>query len=274
MGGGGDGPNGPATGGADRASAAKVKEADKIQIPPYPESINDFRSWRRAVCRAVCAASGRGNELSEWIASVFAEGRSPSDFATTASAYASIDAKLGESLAKIVKGDLATRLGTMTDEMLDKEGRLPGGRFILRLVVEEFLPNKRQHPSDAARDLLALRISGPSGLADFLAQWDALRQRCIVQVPESILAPVFEEQIKQARGLGRDMAEYDRMLADDPRKGYAWLRAAADRQCELDRENKLRHARRRLRQRPGHLLLDVLGLHQLRDPPRWASSRV
>ena len=126
-GGGGDGPNGPATGGADRASAAKVKEADKIQIPPYPESINDFRSWRRAVCRAVCAASGRGNELSEWIASVFAEGRSPSDFATTASAYASIDAKLGESLAKIVKGDLATRLGTMTDEMLDKEGRLPGG---------------------------------------------------------------------------------------------------------------------------------------------------
>ena len=132
-----------------------------MKIPPYP-SVADYPEWQRTVVYSVCSASGRGKEAAPWISEVFKEGCKPDDFAHCAVAYDSLDAKLAHALRSIVRGDLQRRIGTATDRLV-RQGSLMTGRSMLRMIVEEFRPNKRMADADSAADVLFLRCASSEG---------------------------------------------------------------------------------------------------------------
>ena len=149
--------------------------------------------------------------------------------------------KLADALNSTIKGDLKTRIGTMMDEKLERTGEMLSGRSVLRMVVEHFRPNRRQNASDATGDVLFLECSsGADGLAQYLVRFDELMQKCKIPIDERIFTPIFEKQLRNARGMSQDLRDFDRMDDDDLDRSYLWLRRCADKQVERERERKQR----------------------------------
>eukprot|EP00972_Heterocapsa_arctica_P053780 7921459-Heterocapsa_arctica.AAC.1 len=78
----------------------------------------------------------------EWLSACSRPGCGPEDFEIVPPKRRSLDTKLLPVLRVILRGDVATRVGTAIDEKgKERPAKLLSGRTVLCMVYKEFEPN-------------------------------------------------------------------------------------------------------------------------------------
>ncbi len=89
-----------------------MREADSVKLPSLPD-VGGFRQWKRTARAAICAASGRGGAVFNWVLAA----ENPDTTMETLSnseGHDSLDAKLASAIEGITSGEVAansTRIG-------------------------------------------------------------------------------------------------------------------------------------------------------------------
>jgi len=92
------------------------------------------------------------------------------------------------------------------------------------------------------KDLMSVKLKGDAGLESFMNSWEMVLAAMQDVPPESILEPLFLEQIRVAPALKEEVAHYDRSRKGTPDRSYAYLLEAARRYIERQRLHRNRAA--------------------------------
>ena len=92
------------------------------------------------------------------------------------------------------------------------------------------------------KDLMSIKLRGDAGLETFMNSWDMVIAG-LQEVPvESILEPLFLEQVRAAPALREEVAHYDRSRKGTPDRTYAYLLESVRRYLERQRLQRNRAA--------------------------------
>ena len=92
------------------------------------------------------------------------------------------------------------------------------------------------------KDLMSVKLKGDAGLESFMNSWEMVLAAMQDVPPESILEPLFLEQIRVAPALKEEVAHYDHSRKGTPNRSYAYLLEAARRYIERQRLHRNRTA--------------------------------
>ena len=122
---------------------SKVKEAEKIVFPKFPQPEN-YRNWRLRAREAVVAASDRPDEAFEWLDEVWKEDTTE-EYLRDPKGFTTLDAKILSAITNVLEGDFARQIDTFK-EREGHEGRLVRGRQILH-KLNAYLSTNALHGS-------------------------------------------------------------------------------------------------------------------------------
>ena len=197
-----------------------AKEAERIQVPPLPNSVN-FLRWLRQVADEVASASPFADDAQRWIMSVLVT--SFDDLGGIPPKFTRLDMKLKAALKRIADhGILATDIDTKTSE-LEKVDLILRGMQILWLIKEANKVDEKSAHLFGFNDMNKVRLIGDD-LAGMIATWEATLERCQGCLDtEHILQPMLYGLIERYEPLRPAVEYYDRIEPDDPDKSYAFL---------------------------------------------------
>jgi len=221
---------------------ARIKEAETIKIPPLP-SATQFRSWKVSVRTEVTAASGRGDVAFKWILLAESPSSSFESLATSGTGFESLDAKLAAAMTKLSHGELGRLFSLATEhERLADPPRMIKGRQLLWTVHDYHKFDEEVGAIMDIKDLMSIKLRGDAGLETFMNSWDMVVAG-MQEVPvESILEPLFLEQVRAAPALREEVAHYDRSRKGMPDRTYAYLLESVRRYLERQRLQRNRAA--------------------------------
>ena len=117
----------------------KVKEADKVEVPPFPE-INQLSPWRTNLMNNVAVASGNPDysKVTLWLAETW----SGANFQQLA--FVTLDLKLASAMTTMIHkaGERAKRnrdRGNLKMEEASKTGVMAKGRQLVWTLLDSFL---------------------------------------------------------------------------------------------------------------------------------------
>ena len=209
----------------------KVKEAEKIVLPKFPQPEN-YRNWRLRAREAVVAASDRPDEAFEWLGEVWKEDtteeslRDPKGFAT-------LDAKTLSAMTNVLEGDFARQIDTFK-EREGHEGRLVRGRQILH-KLNAYLSTNALHGSVYDMEDLLNVVMLNDNLVQFIRNWDTVLSGMKKIPADDVLQPLFHRQVKKAKMLAHDIAIYERASDGTKEKSYEFLYDAVNRLIKIKR---------------------------------------
>jgi len=121
-----------------------AKEADRINLGPWPQNVASYRHWRLSVVDEVVAASARPDAAFNWIAAVnsatdadLSDANFPQVAGRRRAGFETLDAKLSAALTKILSGEFARKVHGMKMKAMTDSRRL-SGRQLLKAIDEHF----------------------------------------------------------------------------------------------------------------------------------------
>ena len=93
---------------------SKVKEAEKIVFPKFPQPEN-YRNWRLRAREAVVAASDRPDEAFEWLDEVWKEDTTE-EYLRDPKGSTTLDAKILSAITNVLEGDFARQIDTFKEK--------------------------------------------------------------------------------------------------------------------------------------------------------------
>ena len=126
-----------------KASKRRTKEAQKIDVPAFP-NIAQLAAYKLTILENVVCASGREDHQSvaQWVLMVEKKGTKLEDLADPGEGFSTLDRKLAAALTPTVAGELMRRINNAKRTLLKQDGKLFSGRQILFMVHEQFRTNK------------------------------------------------------------------------------------------------------------------------------------
>jgi len=219
----------------------KVKEADTIKVPAFPQA-ETHRNWRIKLRDAVVAASAKPGETFVWVSETWTDGQTI-EALRKVQPFATLDAKLMSALTNTLTGEFARRVDTYK-ETEAAAGRIVRGRQVLWMIHDFFSTNIKHGATYALQDLFSVHLKGEN-LKTFITNWDQVLAG-IRQVPDvSVLETLFYKQVKNCRAIAHDLNEYQRAAEGDAKRSYEFLidsvRKHLDRErLEVNRERVAR----------------------------------
>ena len=219
----------------------KMKTGE-VKVGQYPNSLT-LPAWKRSLLGAVTSACERPERAREYIFSVYSaeeEGKSFDDLGITDDdRHRVIDARLAESLMRVIRGDLSRRVAVLAETAARNRTTL-SGRQLLFLILMEF--RKDSHLTDAQSYSHLEKLKGVKelkGLDSFLSAWDNLMLHFNTPPSRDHLYASFMSKIAEIPELKEAFTEQKKLAWSDPRKSYEELRAACDKL--LDEQRLERH---------------------------------
>ena len=210
---------------------SKVKEAEKIVFPKFPQPEN-YRNWRLRAREAVVAASDRPDEAFEWLDEVWKEDTTE-EYLRDPKGFTTLDAKILSAITNVLEGDFARQIDTFK-EREGHEGRLVRGRQILH-KLNAYLSTNALHGSVYDMEDLLNVVMINENLVQFIRNWDTVLSGMKKTPADDVLQPLFHRQVKKAKILSHDIAIYERAVDGSAEKTYEFLYNAVNRLIKIKR---------------------------------------
>jgi hypothetical protein len=216
-------------------STGKVKEEASVKVPAFPTP-PQYRQWRHAICIAVAAASGRGEQGYAWCLRAEDQAVSFDDLADS-EGYDTLDIKLSSALTLIASGDLGLRISLAVDRQ-KQQGRVLKGRQIIWLVHDHHkLDDERGAMYDYA-DLQAIKFKGDNNLERFMNTWEMVLQGMTEPPPPRFIEITFFDQLKGSKALETEIGIYERASKPSYYRSYEFLVESVRRFIARRRQDK------------------------------------
>ena len=173
---------------------SKVKEAEKIVFPKFPQPVN-YRNWRLHAREAVVAASDRPDEAFEWF-EVWKEDTTE-EYLRDPKGFTTLDAKILSAITNVLEGDFARQIDTFK-EREGHEGRLVRGRQIFH-KLNAYLSTNALHGSVYDMEDLLNVVMINENLVQFIRNWDTVLSGMKKLLPTTFSSLSFIVRSKRRR---------------------------------------------------------------------------
>jgi len=218
------------TGGPDDESySRKIREADKIEVPPFPD-ITQIAPWRTKLMNSVAVASGNPDyyRVTIWLAESWS-GKNLEELASSGgSAFVTLDLKLASAMTNMMHkgGERSKRFRDRVNlkmEEASKKGDIIKGRQIVWMLLDSFKTFDRSAVVYGFDHLSTLRVNN-NDLHEFVIQWNhVLSNMGDEHIQTSLLRDAFYRKIERVHEVSYDLNIYERMAESDPNKTYEFL---------------------------------------------------
>jgi hypothetical protein len=217
----------------------KVNGESSVKVPSFPTP-PQYRQWRHAICIAVAAASGRGEQGYAWCLKAENPEVTFDDLADS-EGYDTLDIKLSSALTHLASGDLGLRISLAVDRQKTL-GRVLKGRQIVWLVHDHHkLDDERGAMYDYA-DLQAIKFKGDNNLERFMNTWEMVLQGMTEPPPPRFIELTFYDQLKTSKALETEIGTYERASKPSYYRSYEFLVESVRRYLARKRQDKHRKA--------------------------------
>jgi hypothetical protein len=219
----------------------KMKTAE-LKIGQYPTSLT-LPAWKRNLLSVVTSSCERPEKAREYLFAAYSADEDGKTFEelsiTDANRHRVIDARLAESLMRIIRGDLSRRVAVLAETAARNRTTL-SGRQLLFLILMEFRKDSHLTDAQSYSHLEKLRgVKELKALDSFLSAWDNLMLHFNTPPSRDHLYASFLSKVAEVPELREALAEQKKLAWSDPKKSYETLRAACD--ALLDEQRLERH---------------------------------
>ena len=219
----------------------KMKTAE-LKIGQYPTSLT-LPAWKRNLLSVVTSSCERPEKAREYLFAAYSADEDGKTFEemsiTDADRHRVIDARLAESLMRIIRGDLSRRVAVLAETAARNRTTL-SGRQLLYLILMEFRKDSHLTDAQSYSHLEKLRgVKELKALDSFLSAWDNLMLHFNSPPSRDHLYASFLSKVAEVPELREALAEQKKLAWSDPKKSYETLRAACD--ALLDEQRLERH---------------------------------
>ena len=228
-----------------RKKAAKQPykmKTTELKIGQYPTSLT-LPAWKRNLLSVVTSSCERPEKAREYLFAAYSADEDGKTFEemsiTDADRHRVIDARLAESLMRIIRGDLSRRVAVLAETAARNRTTL-SGRQLLFLILMEFRKDSHLTDAQSYSHLEKLRgVKELKALDSFLSAWDNLMLHFNSPPSRDHLYASFLSKVAEVPELREPLAEQKKLAWSDPKKSYETLRAACD--ALLDEQRLERH---------------------------------
>ena len=223
----------------------KIKEADKIEVPPFPE-ITKLLSWKTNLQRQVVTASGNPDYsmVASWIAAAWT-GKTYEELDDPGgSLFVMLDMKLANCMVAMMNkaGErgkrFRDRVNLRMEEAARKGDNVIKGRQIVWMLLDSFKTFDNSELAFGFDHLSKLKVQN-GDLHEFLIQWNhVLDNMGGVELTHGALRDVLYRKIKEEDELKYDINLYERMHEGDPKKTYKHLMSCVESVIKLQDQRK------------------------------------
>ena len=198
----------------------KVKEADKVEVPPFPE-INQLSPWRTKLMNNVAVASRNPDysRVTQWLAETWSDTSFEQLGSSSGMELVTLDLKLASAMTAMMHtaGEKAKRFRDRVNLKM-AGGDIIKGRQIVWMLLDSFKTFDRSSIIYGFDHLSALKVVD-GDLHEFVIQWNyVLSNMGDVQMSTMLLRDAFYRNIEKVSELAYDLNQYERMHESDPRK--------------------------------------------------------
>ena len=180
---------------ATQETRIKIKEADEILVPPFPDA-RSLRGWKMQIKKAVAAASGRPSEAYQWM--VQADQTLDYSQLSDHDGFETLNAKLATALLKTCKGEFQRTIEIQEDKETGTYGRMLNGRQIYCMIVHHLQATTVDTGIMEIQDLFKLELKNDN-LKGFINDWERTLL-AMTKLPETdILETLFQTQISKSK---------------------------------------------------------------------------
>ena len=145
-------------------------------------------------------------------------------------------AKLAAALTKISAGESGRKISLAIEtERGAPVPRMVKGRQILWMIHDYHKYDEEYGAVLNFTDLLAVRLKNDAGLEGFMTSWESILAGMAQPPAESILEPLFLEQLRASTVLKEELAHYERAKRGAEVRTYAFLLESVRRYLERQR---------------------------------------
>ena len=214
----------------------------ELKIGQYPTSLT-LPAWKRNLLSVVTSSCERPEKAREYLFAAYSADEDGKTFEemsiTDADRHRVIDARLAESLMRIIRGDLSRRVAVLAETAARNRTTL-SGRQLLYLILMEFRKDSHLTDAQSYSHLEKLRgVKELKALDSFLSAWDNLMLHFNSPPSRDHLYASFLSKVAEVPELREALAEQKKLAWSDPKKSYETLRAACD--ALLDEQRLERH---------------------------------
>ena len=213
----------------DDSYSRKIREADKIEVPPFPD-ITQIAPWRTKLMNSVAVASGNPDyyRVTIWLSESWS-GKNFEELANSGGAlFVTLDLKLASAMTNMMHkgGERSKRFRDRVNlkmEEASKGGNIIKGRQIVWMLLDSFKTFDRSAVVYGFDHLSALRVNN-NNLHEFVIQWNhVLSNMGDEHIQTSLLRDAFYRKIEKVNEVSYDLNIYERMGETDPNKTYEFL---------------------------------------------------
>ena len=235
------------SGEASSSKAVSKRGHEKIEVPAWP-TLTDLNAWKASLVQQVVIACG-DNDIVAWKAWLQEAMIPQPDLEaldkTPEIRFASIDAKLGYTLQKVVSN--AGDEGGEVHLKLRQEQKLKGsemeflkGRVVLAIILNSFRTSSQVEVQCDVSHLNALQFNGDSQLHEFYNKWTEIHSMIREEdLPsDKFLRDMLYNKLEdKSTSLAMDLREFDRM--NDADKTCEFLLEAIRNRIRKNQEKRL-----------------------------------
>ena len=228
---------------SDESDLPKIKEADKITIPPFP-NITTLQSWQTALVQHIVTASGKRviPPIIHWVSKIWLEKPTYEELASSDSkAFITLDHKLATGLQLMIQqgGAPAKELKDTVARKMDegiRKGQLITGRQIIMLLMQSYKTFDNSEIVYGFDHLAKLECG--KDLYAFITQWNKVLDNMNGRLDDRMLKEVFYRKICDNKDLAADINVYNRLGDAHPDRSYKWLLKIVMQEITLKRERR------------------------------------
>ena len=103
---------------------------------------------------------------------------------------------IASSVLALKMGETGRKIGNADDAETDDNGRLLGGRQMLRMIYKDFAKDFFKSKHDAMQDLMELKmVDTPEGLENFIILWENIVAMVKEPIANTFLCPRLHTQL-------------------------------------------------------------------------------